>query len=178
VANDPRISRRFVLSAAASAPALVLTQPALALVQDSRLIDRNRDLSNAARMPLLRLDLKAGGGDPGPSWYDFSGGTMIGDRNGRTGSDDVVEFSSVEVVGPLIEGTARADLLELLNEFASGRGERFNATLELLGTNQELVRSIDFYDCLPTCYAPPNVRADDDSVLEERFCFKPERVED
>ncbi|MFW6174840.1 MAG: hypothetical protein ACOC5K_03600 [Chloroflexota bacterium] len=76
-----------------------------------------------------------------------------------------------------MSGGTRAELLQILNTWATEKGERFNATLELLNSSQEVVRKFNFLDCFPTAYQPLSVWAGDDSLLEGRFSFKPERVE-
>ncbi len=82
------------------------------------------------------------------------------------------------MVGPFVSGGTRAELLQLLNSWATQEGQRFNATLELLDSNQQVVRTINYLDCIPTGYHPPSVRAGDDSLLEERFSCKPERIDE
>ncbi len=98
------------------------------------------------------------------------------DAKGNETTGDV-EYADVEVVGGLVKGGSRAEMIWLLNTWATQAGERFNATLTLMDSNQQTVRTINFFECMPTYYGPPSVRAGDDSLLEERFSFKPERVE-
>ena len=135
---------------------------------------------------MFRLDLMAGGGEgPASNWYAIRGGHQILHRTDKTtGSDQFplqdggdVEFAEVEVVGPFVSGGARAELLQVLNQWGCGKGQRFNSTLELLDSGQQVVRTINFFECVPTNYVPPSVRAGDDSLLEEKFSFKAERVE-
>ena len=137
------------------------------------------------------------GEDAASNWYAISGGSQITQKttdatalkavasksakgikstkgNETTGD---IEFTDVEVVGPFVQGGTRAEMLQILNTWATQAGERFNATLNLLDSNQQTVRTINFFECIPTYYGPPSVRAGDDSLLEERFSFKPERVE-
>lgn len=53
-----------------------------------------------------------------------------------------------------------------------------NATLAIRDINNQTVRTIDFFECVPVEYNPPSVDTEDDSLLEESFGFKPERVEE
>lgn len=139
-----------------------------------------------SNISMFRYDVMAGAGqDPAANWYSVSGGSQILHSTDKTTGEDQfsmtdpgdIEFSEVEVVGPFVTGGTRQELLDWLNGWATGQGQRVNSTLELIDSNQQVVRTINFFECIPTGYYPPSVRAGDDSLLEERFTMKPIRVE-
>lgn len=135
----------------------------------------------------MRLDLAGGSPEPSGNWYRVSGGAMqlhktnkTGDTasNKRTASGDI-EFSEINLSGPFVKATgARKDLLDWLNAWATGKGERSNATLELLDSMDQVVRTFNFFESIPVEYHPPAVGVSEGELLEERFVFKAERVED
>jgi len=47
-----------------------------------------------------------------------------------------VELSEVEIAGPFVSGGSRAELVGVVNRWASQEGERFNATVTPLDSNQ------------------------------------------
>lgn len=189
-----KISRRLVLTAASVLP---LSACVGAMEEDDEGSGvRVLGLTSISNISMFSLDLIAGAGqDAAANWYSISGGHEIKkvtkdslsevtdatklrvvDTKGNKITGDV-EYADVDVVGPVVKGGTRAEMLQLLNTWATQTGERFNATLTLLDSNQQVVRTINFFECIPTYYGPPSVRAGDDSLLEERFSFKPERVE-
>ena len=183
--ESKKISRRLVLTAASVLP---LSACVGAIDEDSENVGGSSlGLTSISNISMFSLDLIAGAGqDAAANWYSITGGHQIlsAAPTGKTSKAQYaaktsgdVEYAEVEVVGPLVKGGTRAEMRKILNTWATQSGERFNATLNLMDSNQKIIRSINYFENIPTYYAPPSVRAGDDSLLEERFSFKAERVE-
>ncbi len=172
--ESKKVPRRLILTAASVLP----LSACVGTLEDGSTPEgvRVQGLTSEAtvtNVSKFRLDLIAGSGeDPASNWYSVEGGSITSDT--KSGGD--VEFAEIEVVGPFVSGGTRADMLKILNEWATGKGTRYNGTLELLDSNDEVVRTMNLWDHAPVLYAPPGVRAGDDSLLEERFTIKAERI--
>lgn len=145
--------------------------------------DSNLNVNNVSK---FSLDLMQGGEAPASNWFSINGGaTILHQTNKTTGVDQFnkapeISFSEVTVVGPFVKGGTRAELLHLLNTWATGEGERFNATLQMSSLASGVVRTIHLMECVPMSYIiPPASKAKKDEVaMEELFMFLPGRVQE
>ena len=177
--DNKKVSRRLILTAASVLPlsACVGTIEGDSEVEGVRILGLTGD-TKVSNVTKFRLDLIAGAGqDPAANWYSIDGAGITTKPAVYSKDSGDIEFEEVQLVGPFVSGGTRADLLKILNEWATGKGTRYNATLELLDSSNNVVRTMNFWDYSPVEYVPPSVRAGNDTLLEERFSFKPERIE-
>jgi hypothetical protein len=129
----------------------------------------------------FKLDLVPSGHAAAGNWKSVTGGAQICHSTttslGSALCKGNKEFDEVEFIGPCVSGGSRAELLQILNDWSTGQYKRIKCTLQLLNTQGLVVRTLKLYDGIPTSYTPPEVRAGDDSLLEERFTIKFERID-
>jgi len=139
----------------------------------------------------FEFDLMTGAGsDPGKNWYSINGGAITNAFAGKKipwkkilkkkkmkKAGDIY-YTPITIVGPMVSGGDRADLLAVLNDWAQGKGSRWNSTLSLKDCNGQILRTVSFNEYIPLSYRSPSLKKGDSTLLEEEFTFKAMVVEE
>ena len=80
-------------------------------------------------------------------------------------------LENIELVLPLT-GSIWSERRVVINELVSGQRAQFHARVELLGESRQVVRTVEFRDCVPVRYELPSAAIGQESATSATLVFR------